>query len=43
MEKRYPEALYDLVVIRLANDDREEALSALAKAVAANSRLKAQA
>jgi len=39
----YPEVLYDLAVIRLANDDREGALSALATAIAANPRLKAQA
>jgi uncharacterized Ntn-hydrolase superfamily protein len=39
----YPEVLYDLAVIRLANDDREGALSALANAVAANPQLKAQA
>ncbi len=37
------EVLYDLAVIRLANGRREEALDALAKALAANPRLRAQA
>ncbi len=38
-----PEVLYDLAVIRLAAGLREEALDALAKAVALNPKLKAQA
>ena len=39
----YPEVLYDLAVIRFANDDREGALAALEKAVEANPRLAKQA
>ena len=38
-----PEVLYDLAVIRLANDDREGALSALRRAMELNPRLSAQA
>lgn len=39
----YPEVLYDLAVIRLANGDREGAEAALRKAVDGNPRLAAQA
>ncbi len=38
-----PEVLYDLAVIRLANDDREGALEALQKATELNPKLKHQA
>ena len=39
----YPEVLYDLAVIRLANGDRDGAEKALRQAVEANPRLAAQA
>ncbi len=38
-----PEVLYDLAVIRLANDDRAGALSAVRRAIALNPKLAAQA
>ncbi len=39
----YPEVLYDLAVIRLANGEREGALAVLKQAIAANPRLASQA